>query len=96
MESNESFISHTIKLCDSLLDGEREAEIGEVWDACADPADEWTAEQRAQYSEMLDQDDQEYWDTYLSKYCQVHDAELVNGKCSACVHEEQEENRADH
>ena len=87
----DAFTDEVSRNVDAYLAGEREQEQGEVWDACADPADEWTAEQRAQYNEMLDQDDAEYWDRYLSRYCQLHDQELVNGKCAACEHEAEEE-----
>ena len=51
-----------------------------------------TQEQREEYNAILDEEEQMYWDERLSKYCQLHDAELP---CGACAAELEDERRND-
>ena len=90
----QDFITDTISYVDGYLAGERDADIAEVWDAEAEPR-EWAPEDQLEYESILDAEAREDWDQRLSKWCQQHDVELVNGKCSACVSEEEEERRND-
>jgi hypothetical protein len=53
-------------------------------------------EQREVLNQLIDEERAREWDEWLSRYCQVHDVELVNGQCAACISEEQEELRNDH
>ncbi len=86
--SDEDFITQTIRTVDGMLDGER-------WDAEARAREEWTRKERAEYEAILDAEEQEHWDRHLSRWCQVHDQELVNGQCAACISEQEDEVRSD-
>jgi len=88
-QSDEDFITQTIRTVDGMLAGER-------WDAEARAREEWTREDQLEYEAILDAEEQERWDRHLSRWCQLHDIELVNGQCAACISEQEDEVRNDH
>ncbi len=75
---------------------EQELEEREEWQAEASDPSGWTASEKAAYDEVLDAEYNDYWNEKLSRWCQLHDVELVNGQCSACISEQEDEVRNDH
>ena len=92
----ESFITSTIKRCDQLLAGERQAEQAQA-------RDEWDAESRAEYeqwsaglgneqAQILDEEYNDYW----AHHCARHGEALqLDGSCVLCEGEAAEERRQD-
>ena len=77
---DEDFITHTIASVDQMLDAQRQDEINAAIE---------------EQNQIIDAEREREWDEWLSRYCQQHDQELVNGKCAACVSEEADERRND-
>lgn len=62
---------------------------------CTPARHEWTAEEMAEMDRIIDEERAREWDEHLSKFCQVHDQELTDGKCAACITEAEDERRND-
>ena len=77
---DEDFITHTIASVDQMLDAQRQDEINAAIE---------------EQNQIIDAEREREWDEYWGKWCQVHDIELVNGQCAACVSEEADERRND-
>lgn len=57
------------------------------WDGNVRMAEEWSAEERKEYSAILDADDVDWW----SAHCPVHGTELVQEGCVECAGERADE-----
>src|SRR5438552_19172861 len=97
MDTNEDFITSTIEQVDEYLKMEKRelwqlaaTEEGEEW-LLSQP--EWTPAEQADYKQLMDRDDDEYWSTH----CVRHGSELVgpDRHCVECAGELADERVSD-